>query len=112
MLTVPIVFMVMLIAVQAAVFMHTAHIAQMSATEGVSAAAQFGGGIPAGAQATFRSIAELGAHASDIPKVTISEGVAEVEVTLRVPRVTPFFDLLVTRSAREPVERYLTPDER
>lgn len=109
---VPIVFMVMMIAVQAAVFMHTAHVAQVSATEGVAATARYGGGISAGAEATVKAIAELEATAMDIPAVNIVDGVAEVKVVLRVPRVAPFFDFVVARTAREPVERYLAPDER
>ena len=111
-LAVPIVFMVMLIAIQAAVFMHTAHVAQMSASEGAAAAARYGGGVPAGAEAVSRAIAELRGTATDIPRVSLVNGVAEVEVALRVPRVAPFFDFVVTRIAREPVERFVGPDER
>lgn len=111
-LTVPIVFLVMLIAIQAAVFMHTAHVAQVSATEGAAAAARYGGGVAAGAEATARAIAELRSTATDIPKVNIVGGFAEVQVGLRVPRVAPFFDFVVTRSAREPLERFIAPDQR
>lgn len=111
-LVVPVVFMVMVIAIQAALFMHTAHVAQLSATEGAAAAARYGGGVSAGAAATVNAIAELRATATDIPVVNITNGVAEVTVGLRVPRVAPFFDLVVTRSAREPVERFLAPDQR
>ncbi len=111
-LMVPVVFMVMVIAIQAALFMHTAHVAQLSATEGAAAAARYGGGVSAGAAATVNAIAELRATATDIPVVNITNGVAEVTVGLRVPRVAPFFDLVVTRSAREPVERFLAPDQR
>lgn len=111
-LMVPIVFMVMVIAIQAAVFMHTAHVAQMSATEGAVAAARYGGGVSAGAEATVKALAELRATSTDIPTVNITNGFAEVTVGLRVPRVAPFFDLVVTRSAREPIERFLAPDER
>lgn len=111
-LTIPIVFLVMLIAIQAAVFMHTAHVAQVSATEGASAAARYGGGVAAGAEATAKAIAELRSTATDIPRVSIVDGLAEVEVGLRVPRVAPFFDFVVTRTAREPVERFVAPDER
>jgi len=109
---VPVVFMVMVIAIQAALFMHTAHVAQLSATEGAAAAARYGGGVSAGAAATVNAIAELRATATNIPVVNITNGVAEVTVGLRVPRVAPFFDLVVTRSAREPVERFLAPDQR
>jgi len=111
-LMVPVVFMVMVIAIQAALFMHTAHVAQLSATEGAAAAARYGGGVSAGAAATVNAIAELRATATDIPVVNITNGVAEVTVGLRVPRVAPFFDLVVTRSVREPVERFLAPDQR
>lgn len=111
-LMVPVVFMVMVIAIQAAVFMHTAHVAQMCATEGAAATARFGGGVSAGAEATAIAIAELRGTETDIPKVSITNGIAIVTVGLRVPQVAPFFDLVVTRSAREPVERFMAPDQR
>lgn len=111
-LTVPIVFLVMLMAIQVAVFMHTAHVAQVSATEGAAAAARHGGGVAAGAEATARAIAELRSTAKDIPRISIVDGFAEVEVGLRVPQVAPFFDVVVTRTAREPLERFIAPDQR
>jgi hypothetical protein len=35
-----------------------------------------------------------------------------VRVSLAVPRVAPFFDLTVTRTAREPIERFVSEIER
>lgn len=111
-IAIPVVFMVLLIAVQAAVFVHTAHVAQVTAAEGAQAAARYGGGVSAGADTTFRALVELQAQPDGIPRINLSEGVAEVTVALRVPRVAPFFDFVVTRTAREPIERVLLPDER
>jgi len=111
-LAVPIIFMVLLMAVQAAVYMHTIHVAQVAAAEGAQAAASYGGGVAVGADTTLRALVELRVRSDDIPVVTVANGVAEVTVGLRVPSVAPFFDLVVSRTAREPVERYLAPGER
>lgn len=111
-IAVPVVFMVLLMAIQAAVFVHTVHVAQLIAAEGAQAAARYGGGVEVGAQATFRALVELRAQSDGIPRVELNDRVAEVTVNVKVPRVAPFFDLVVTRTAQEPVERVLLPGER
>lgn len=111
-LIIPLVFTLLLVSIQAALFMHTAHSAQVTASEGARAAARFGGGVVAGAEAISTALIELGSTPDGIPSVAIKDGVAQVTVELRIPRVAPFFDLVVSRSATEPVERYLGPTER
>lgn len=111
-LTVPIVLSLLLMAVQGAVYMHTAHVASASAARGAAAGAAINGGSIAAIDAAVRSTAELSAQLVDEPQAMISNDRVAVTVNLRVPRVSPFFRLSVSRTAVEPRERFIPEDER
>lgn len=111
-LTVPIVLSLLLMAVQGAVYMHTAHVASASAARGAAAGAAMNGGVIAALDAAVRSAAELSAQLVDEPQATISDDRVAVTVNLRVPRVSPFFHLSVSRTVVEPRERFVPENER
>ena len=111
-LAVPIVLSLMLMAVQGAVYMHTAHVASASAARGASAGAAMNGGVIAALDAAVRSAAELSAQLVEEPRATIGDDKVVVTVTLRVPRVSPFFHFRVSRTVVEPRERFVPEDER
>lgn len=111
-LAVPILLSLVLMAVQGAVFMHTANVATASAARGAAAGASMQGGIIAAIDATVRSTAELSAQLIGEPVAVISNEQVSVTVNLRVPQVAPFFNLNVTRTVIEPRERFIPEDER
>lgn len=111
-LAVPIVLSLVLMAVQGAIYMHTAHVASASAARGATAGAAMNGGIIAALDATVRSAAELSAQFVGEPQATISNDKVVVTVNLRVPQVAPFFHLSVSRTVVEPRERFVPENER
>lgn len=111
-LAVPIVLSLVLLAVQGAVYMHTAHVASASAARGAAAGAAMNGGVIAALDAAVRSVAELSAQLVKEPNATISDDKVTVTVSLRVPQVSPFFHLSVSRTVIEPRERFIPENER
>ena len=111
-LAVPIVFTLVLIAVQGAVYMHSAHVASASASRGAAAGAAMNGGEIEAIDAAVRTAAELSAQFADEPRAIIARDTVTMTVTLRVPQVAPFFSLHVSRTAVEPRERFIPEDER
>jgi hypothetical protein len=111
-LAVPIVLSLVLMAVQGAIYMHTAHIASASAARGATAGAAMNGDTIAALDAAIRSVAELSAQLVEEPQATISDNDVLVTVNLRVPQVSPFFHLNVSRTVIEPRERFVPENER
>lgn len=109
---VPIVLSMLLIAVQAMLFMHAAQIATLAATKGASVAANSQGDVVASLNATTLTVAELGAEFVGIPELTFVNGFAIVQVRIAVPRVAPFFPTSVLRSGEEPLESFVQEDDR
>ncbi|MEO8162737.1 MAG: hypothetical protein ABI590_03060 [Ilumatobacteraceae bacterium] len=101
-----------LMAVQGAIYMHTAHLASASAARGATAGASIDGGVIAALDAAIRSAAELSAQLVDEPQATISDDLVAVTVNLRVPQVTPFFHFNVLRTVVEPRERFVPEGDR
>lgn len=111
-LAVPVVFSLLLLAVQSAVYFHTANVASVAAAQGAAAAAAADGGMIPALDAAARMIAELSAENSQVPSVSFTDSDVAVAVHLRVPQVAPFFALTVTRVSREPFERYVAESDR
>lgn len=111
-LAVPIVLSLILMAVQGAIYMHTAHVASASAARGATAGAAVNGGVIAALDGAVRSAAELSAEFVEEPRATISNDKVVVTVNLRVPQVAPFFHLSVSRTVVEPRERFVAENER
>jgi glycine/D-amino acid oxidase-like deaminating enzyme len=111
-LAVPIVLSLVLMAVQGAVYIHTAHVASASAARGAAAGAAMNGGVIAALDAAVRSTAELSAQLAQEPQATIGNDLVVVTVNLRVPQVAPFFHLNVSRTVVEPRERFVPENER
>lgn len=111
-LVVPVVLTFMWLALQATVFMHDAHMASAAASEGAAVASRFGSSEMAGRNAAVRLIAELGATAASTPTVVRQGSDVLATVSIQVPRIAPFFPAVVTRTAREVKEKYVTEEER
>ena len=111
-IAVPIVLTLLLIAVQAMLFMHSAHIATLSAAKGASIAASADGEIISAIDSATRTAAELGAQLVGTPLLTVNDGFVVMRVRVTVPNVAMFFPSSVERGSEEPLEDFVPEDER
>lgn len=111
-LAVPTVFMVVLVAIQLAMYAHASTVATVSAAAGAAAAAAVDGSPATGISVATRTVVELSGRLAAAPEVEWRDSEVAVTVRLDVPRVAPFVDVAVTRTAREPRERFIPEDER
>jgi Flp pilus assembly protein TadG len=100
----PIVLLLVLMSVQAALWYHAAELADSAAADGAAAAARYAAGTGAGSAAIAQFVAESGGR---LVSATVSaDGTAMVAtVAVHVPRVVPGWPDTVTRRASAPIER-------
>ena len=111
-IAVPIVLTLLLIAVQAMLFMHSAHIATLSAAKGASIAASADGEIISAIDSATRTAAELGAQLVGTPSLVVNDGFVVMRVRVVVPNVAVFFPSSVERGSEEPLEDFVPEGER
>lgn len=111
-LAVPVLLLFLLFGIQVSLYFHTAQIASIAAQEAAIAGAAAGSNEFEALAVAVRSVAELHASEGKTPIVRMGERTIEVEVLLRVPTVISLFPTFVTRSASEPLERYVYEVER
>ena len=111
-LAVPVLLLFLLFGIQVSLYFHTAQIASIAAQEAAIAGAVAGSNEIEALAVAVRSVAELHASEGKTPIVRMGERTIEVEVLLRVPTVISLFPAFVTRSASEPLERYVYEVER
>lgn len=111
-LAVPVLLLFLLFGVQVSMFFNTAQLAAIAAQDGAIAGSAFGGNETLAIAAAIKSAAEQRASEVKTPDVRIDNGVIEVKVMLNVPSVVPFFTSSVTRSASEPLERFVLEVDR
>ena len=111
-IAVPIVLSMLLIAIQAMLFMYSAQIASLAASKGASVAANSRGDVAMTLNAATRTAAELGAQLVGLPTAIIDDGFASVQVRVKVPNVAPFFPSSVLRQGLEPLESFVEEDDR
>jgi hypothetical protein len=111
-LAVPVLLLFLLFGIQVSLYFHTAQIASIAAQEAAIAGAAAGSNEIEAIAVAVRSVAELHASEGKTPIVRMGERTIEVEVLLRVPAVISLFPSFVTRSASEPLERYVYEVER
>ena len=111
-IAVPIVLSMLLIAIQAMLFMHSAHIATLAASKGASVAANTQGDVVLALNSATQTVAELGAQLIGIPTANIADGFATVQIRVAVPNVAPFFPSSVLRQGEEPLESFVQEDDR
>ena len=109
---VPSVLSMLLIAIQAMLFMHSAQIASLAASKGASVAANSQGDVVLALNSATRTAAELGAQLVGVPTAVIDNGFATVEVRVAVPNIAPFFPGSVLRHGEEPLESFVQEDDR
>lgn len=105
---VPVVLMLLLIAVQAMLFMHSAHIATLSAAKGAAVAASTNGNAVSAIDSATRTAAELGAQLIGTPTLEVSNGFVAMRVRVSVPNISIFFPASVERRGEEPLEEFIS----
>lgn len=111
-IVVPVVLLFLWLAIQATVFLHGANVASAAAGEGAAVAARYGSSTGAGERAIERTLTALGSTSGGSWVVRKADTVVVATVSLRLPRIVPFFPRIVSRSAHESVEEFMTEDER
>ncbi|MGD9701904.1 MAG: TadE/TadG family type IV pilus assembly protein [Acidimicrobiia bacterium] len=109
---VPILVLLVLLVVQAALWYHTANIAQAGAARGAAAAAPATATAGSAISAATQTVLDNGGRFSSAPAVDIGDRTVTVVVELAVPAVVPFFPSTVTRVQLEPRERFIPEDQR
>ena len=111
-IAVPIVLSLLLMAIQAMLFMHSAHIATLSAAKGAATAASANGDMISAIDSATRTAAELGAQLIGTPTLEARDGFVVMRVRVVVPNVAMFFPSSVERQGEEPLEDFVPEDER
>ena len=111
-IVVPIVLLILWLAVQATIFLHGANVATAAANEGAAVAARYGSSSSVGERAIERTLTNLDSNAEGTWSVRLSGGEMIAKVTLRLPRLVPFFPSSVSRSAYERVEAFMKEGDR
>ncbi len=111
-LAVPVLLLVLLLGVQISMFFNTAQLASIAAQDGAIAGSVHGGSETLAIAAAIKTTAEQRVSEAKTPDVQIDNGVIEVKVILHVPSVVPFFTPSVSRSASEPLERFVLEVDR
>lgn len=110
----PVLLVLVFSVVHASALWMGARFATAVASEGArnGAAAVPGRVFVESADAVERTAAELGTTLDRAPRVAIIGTAVSVTVSLRVPRIVPFFSSSVTRTVTVAREQFLTEDER
>jgi Flp pilus assembly protein TadG len=111
-LAVPVLLLFLFFGVQVSMYFNTAQLAAIAAQDGAIAGSISGGSEIRAIAAAVKSTAEQRASEGKTPEARIDNGLIEVKVILYVPSIVPFFPTLVTRSASEPLERFVLEVDR
>jgi Flp pilus assembly protein TadG len=108
----PVLILLVFLGVQAAIYFHAANVAGAAAAEAAAAgSSRFAGAEDARAEA-LRTVDDLDGRTSQPPHAVDANGYVIVTVDVAVPRIVPFFPTSVSRTAREPKERFVPESER
>lgn len=111
-LAVPVVLGILWIAIQITVLLHGANVATSVAGEAASAASRYGASVGVGERAAARALTDFGATAASPPRVSFSGRDVVATISIRLPRVAPFFPSVISRSVRESREDFISEVER
>ena len=105
----PVLMLMILFIVQAAVWMHATHVAQSAASRAVDAGAAYGASAAQGRNAGDQTLAALGSGVLKDPRVTVTRTATDVhvDVTGTAATVVPGIRWTVHATAAGPVERFV-----
>jgi Flp pilus assembly protein TadG len=114
-LLVPVIFVLLLVGVHVASFMHASNVANAAAKRGAQVAA----GVPDSAQASLAAttsvsemVRELGSTLRASPSVSFTRSSVTVSVSLRINRLLPFLPDTVSRRGMARQEIFRTEAQR
>ncbi|MGH3947514.1 MAG: TadE/TadG family type IV pilus assembly protein [Pseudonocardiaceae bacterium] len=107
----PLLMLILLLIVQAAVWMHATHVAQAAATRALHAGVAYGASATQGEQAGRDTLAALGSGVLTNPRVSVTRTATDVrvQVVATAAPVVPGVPRTVSAAAAGPVERFV-PD--
>jgi len=108
----PVILCVVLIEIQAGIFMHGANAANHIAAQGALAAAGLRVSHDQAIRAVETTADAIGARLASVPEISISGTEVSARVTVVIPRAVPFFPEIVTRRVTVPRERYISYSDR
>ena len=116
MIVLPVVILVLLLAIQGALYFHISHVAGAAAAYGASAASAKSltttGATIRGRERADALVRDSGTTLAAPTNVTVANADVSVTVAAVVPRIVPFFPEVVSRTVVEPRERFLTEVQR
>ncbi len=112
-IAVPVLMLMILFIIQAAVWMHATHVAQAAANRTLDAAAAYNASAAQGQTAGDQTLAALGSGVLKDPHVTVTRTATDVrvDITGTAETIVPGIRWTVHVSAAGPVERFV-PDVR
>jgi Flp pilus assembly protein TadG len=100
----PVVLLLVLVSVQAALWYNAAQLADSAAADGAAAAARYAAGTGAGSAAVAQFVADAGGRLVSAG-VSVDGTSMVATVAVHVPHVVPGWPDIVTRRASAPIER-------
>jgi hypothetical protein len=111
-IVVPTVLLLLLVAVQVAVLLHGATVADAAAARGAAAGSALDTAPGRATEVAAAVVGESGSTLAAPVVVELAETTVRVRVTVAVPRILPLFPATVSRDAVEPRERFVPESER
>lgn len=112
-ITFPVVLLIFLVALQAALYFHARNVAIKAGEEGLRQARAQIGSSAQGTAAAYAYIAKTGSTVLRAPIVVASRGPrqAQIQITGQPISLVPFTNFTITVNQNAPVERVTTPGE-
>ncbi|MFM7755227.1 MAG: TadE/TadG family type IV pilus assembly protein [Actinomycetota bacterium] len=108
---IPTVVLVLLLAIQGALYFHVSHVAGAAAAQGASSASAkdltLSEAVRRGRERADSLAADAGTELVAPTAVIVSGDVVQVTVRALVPRIVPFFPTTAIRTVIEPRERFI-----
>lgn len=108
---IPTVLLVLLLAIQGALYFHVSHVAGAAAAQGASSASAKdltpSEAVRRGRERADSLAADAGTELVAPTEVVVSGDVVQVTVRAQVPRIILFFPAIATRTVIEPRERFI-----
>jgi len=108
---IPTVVLVLILAIQGALYFHVSHVAAAAAAQGASSASAKdltpGEAVRRGREMADSLAADAGTELVAPTAVVVSGDIVQVTVRALVPRIIPFFPMTAIRTVIEPRERFI-----
>jgi len=108
-ITLPVIFLLCMLGVQASLVWHARHVGQSAAREGLDAARAYQSSPDAGTRAAAAYLHDVAPHLLASPQISITRDATTVRVHIhaQVLRVVPGADFTVDATAAGPIERFV-----